>query len=44
MAFAIAGLVARGETIVKDVESIPVSYPCFVEDMRKLGAKMELIG
>jgi 3-phosphoshikimate 1-carboxyvinyltransferase len=43
MAFAIAGLVARGETIVDGAESIPVSYPSFVEDMRKLGAKMELV-
>ncbi len=43
MAFAVAGLVARGETNIEDVESIPVSYPGFVEDMRKLGAKMELI-
>jgi 3-phosphoshikimate 1-carboxyvinyltransferase len=43
MAFAVAGLVARGETIVDGAESIPVSYPGFVDDMRKLGAKMELV-
>lgn len=43
MAFAVAGLVAQGETIVEGAESIPVSYPGFVEDMRKLGAKIELI-
>jgi len=43
MAFAVAGLVAKGETIVENAESIPVSYPGFVEDMRKLGAKIELI-
>jgi len=43
MALAVAGLVARGETIVDGAESIPVSYPGFVEDMRKLGAKMELM-
>ena len=43
MAFAVAGLVARGETIVDGAESIPVSYPSFVDDMRKLGAKMELV-
>jgi 3-phosphoshikimate 1-carboxyvinyltransferase len=42
MAFVVAGLVARGETIVDGAESIPVSYPSFVDDMRKLGAKMEL--
>lgn len=43
MAFAVAGLVARGETIVDGAESIPVSYPNFVEDMRKLGAKIYLV-
>ncbi len=43
MTFAVAGLVARGETIVDGAENIPVSYPTFVGDMRKLGAKLELI-
>lgn len=43
MALAVAGLVARGETVVEGAESIPVSYPGFVGDMRKLGAKIELI-
>ncbi|MDI6642566.1 MAG: 3-phosphoshikimate 1-carboxyvinyltransferase [Candidatus Hodarchaeaceae archaeon] len=43
MAFAVAGLAARGKTIVDGAESIPVSYPGFVKDMRKLGAKMELV-
>ena len=44
MAFAVAGLVARGETTVDRAESIPVSYPSFVSDMCKLGARMELVG
>jgi 3-phosphoshikimate 1-carboxyvinyltransferase len=43
MAFAVAGLVAKGQTLVSEAESIPVSYPTFVEDMRKLGAKIELV-
>ncbi len=43
MALAVAGLVARGETIVEGAERIPVSYPGFVEGMQKLGAKMELV-
>jgi 3-phosphoshikimate 1-carboxyvinyltransferase len=43
MAFAMAGLVARGETTVDGAESIPVSYPNFVEDLTKLGAKIELV-
>ncbi|MEM3421060.1 MAG: 3-phosphoshikimate 1-carboxyvinyltransferase [Candidatus Hadarchaeum sp.] len=43
MAFTVAGLVARGKTIVENVDNIPVSYPSFIDDMRKLGAKIELI-
>ena len=43
MALAVAGLVARGETIVDGAESIPVSYPNFIDDMQKLGAKVDLI-
>ncbi len=43
MALAVAGLVARGETIIDGAESISVSYPSFVGDMRRLGAKMELV-
>jgi 3-phosphoshikimate 1-carboxyvinyltransferase len=42
MALAVAGTVARGETIVDGAENIPVSYPNFVDDMKKLGAKVEL--
>ncbi len=42
MALAVAGLVARGETIVEGAESVPVSYPGFVEDMRKLGAQLKV--
>ena len=43
MAFAVAGLVASGQTVVEGAESIPVSYPTFVEDMRSLGARMRLL-
>ena len=42
MALAVAGLVARGETIIDGAESISVSYPGFVEEMRKLGARIEM--
>ncbi|MEM2874421.1 MAG: 3-phosphoshikimate 1-carboxyvinyltransferase [Candidatus Hadarchaeales archaeon] len=41
MAFCVAGLRAEGKTVVEGVESIPVSYPGFVEDMRRLGARIE---
>ena len=43
MAFAVAGLVAQGETIIDGAESISVSYPGFVEEIRKLGGKVELV-
>jgi 3-phosphoshikimate 1-carboxyvinyltransferase len=42
MALGVAGLIARGETVVDGAESIPVSYPGFVEDMRKLGAQLKV--
>jgi len=44
MAFAVAGLRAEGKTVVEEAESIPVSYPGFVDDMKRLGAKMEMTG
>ena len=43
MALAVASLVAWGETIIDGAESISVSYPSFVEDIRKLGGKVELV-
>jgi 3-phosphoshikimate 1-carboxyvinyltransferase len=42
MALAVAGLAARGETIIEGAESVNVSYPTFVEDMRRLGADVEV--
>ncbi|MEM2281954.1 MAG: 3-phosphoshikimate 1-carboxyvinyltransferase [Candidatus Hadarchaeales archaeon] len=44
MAFAVAGLVARGKTVVEGSECIPVSYPTFVADMRLIGANLREIG
>ena len=41
MALAVAGLIAKGETAVDGAECISVSYPSFVEDIQKLGAKIE---
>jgi 3-phosphoshikimate 1-carboxyvinyltransferase len=38
MALAVAGLVARGETVVQNAEAIHDSFPGFVETMRALGA------
>lgn len=42
MSVAVAELVARNQTVVDGAESIPVSYPGFVEDMRKLGAQLKV--
>lgn len=41
MALAVAGMGARGETVVEDVFSIAKSYPGFYTDMKKLGAEIE---
>jgi len=40
MAFCIAGMYV-GDCIITDPESVKVSYPNFVEDMRRLGAKIQ---
>lgn len=36
MAFAVAGLIARGETIIQGSEAILTSFPTFAEDLWKL--------
>jgi 3-phosphoshikimate 1-carboxyvinyltransferase len=36
MAFAIAGLVAKGETIINDAEAAEISYPGFFEQLSEL--------
>jgi 3-phosphoshikimate 1-carboxyvinyltransferase len=43
MALSIAGLAAEGETTVDTAESASVTYPTFVEDMRKLGSRYEVL-
>ncbi|HID16039.1 MAG TPA: 3-phosphoshikimate 1-carboxyvinyltransferase, partial [Candidatus Atribacteria bacterium] len=43
MATAIAGLVAKGNTIIDDAEYVSVSFPNFYEVMTSLGAKMEKV-
>ncbi|MCD6248550.1 MAG: 3-phosphoshikimate 1-carboxyvinyltransferase [Hadesarchaea archaeon] len=43
MALAMAGLAAKGETVVEGAECISVSYPNFVKDMQGLGANIEKI-
>jgi 3-phosphoshikimate 1-carboxyvinyltransferase len=36
MAFAIAGLVADGETKIHGADSVSTSYPTFFEDLKRL--------
>lgn len=36
MAFAIAGLVAKGETVIKDAECVATSYPSFWDDLESI--------
>jgi len=43
MALAVAGLAAEGKTVISDAESIAVSYPNFIDDLKKLGAEIELM-
>ena len=42
MALTIAALAAKGKSVISDAESISVSYPGFVETMRKLNARIFL--
>jgi 3-phosphoshikimate 1-carboxyvinyltransferase len=36
MAFAVAGLAAKGKTVIQDAECVAVSYPGFWEDLAQL--------
>ncbi len=38
MAASVAGLVANGETVIREPTAIKKSYPLFFDDLRKLGA------
>ncbi len=41
MALAVAGLAARGRTVVGSAEAMKITFPGFVELMRNCGARME---
>jgi 3-phosphoshikimate 1-carboxyvinyltransferase len=43
MALAIAGMAARGVTMVDTAESASVTYPSFLTDMQRLGSNLELV-
>jgi 3-phosphoshikimate 1-carboxyvinyltransferase len=42
MALTIAGLSARGETVITDVACAKISYPSFFDDMLDLGADINI--
>jgi 3-phosphoshikimate 1-carboxyvinyltransferase len=44
MALALAGCVAKGETVIDTAEAAAVTYPSFVDDFRALGANIEVVG
>lgn len=41
MSLAVAGLGAKGESVISDIGCVAKSYPPFFEHLRKLGAKIE---
>lgn len=43
MALSLAGLIAEGKTEITTAESINVTYPNYIESMKALGAKMEVV-
>ena len=43
MAFTVASLFAENSSQILDIEIIKDSYPDFIEDIKKLGAKIELL-
>ena len=44
MAGIIAGLIADGPTVVKNIECIEKSYPDFIQDLRTIGANIDFDG
>ncbi len=43
MALTVAALSARGETILRGVECVEKSYPRFFDEMKRLGADIEIV-
>lgn len=43
MAFSLAGVASREGALVEGVESVDVSYPNFIDDMKALSARLEVI-
>ena len=43
MALTIAGMGASGETIIENAGAVSVTYPSFIKDFQKIGAKIKII-
>lgn len=43
MSFAVAGLCAKGNTVINDAQVVNKSYPDFWNDLKKLGADIKII-
>lgn len=43
MTFVLAGCLAEGTTYVSDAEVAAISYPGFLDDMRRVGLKIEIV-
>ncbi|MBI2430552.1 MAG: 3-phosphoshikimate 1-carboxyvinyltransferase [Candidatus Levybacteria bacterium] len=43
MSFAIAGLGAKGQTIIQNAKAVNKSYPNFWKDLKSIGAKIEIV-
>lgn len=43
MSLIIAALNAKGKSIIRNIDCISKSYPSFIEDMKKLGASLEVV-
>lgn len=43
MALSVAGMTAEGETMVDTAESYRITYPGYVDDMRAIGASIEVV-
>jgi len=43
MALSLAGMTVEGQTVIETAEAINVTFPDYVELMKSLGAKMNLV-
>jgi 3-phosphoshikimate 1-carboxyvinyltransferase len=42
MACAVLAIASEGETTIKDAECVSKSYPSFFEDLKSIGANVEM--